>query len=994
MPIAPSSGPGFAGGAAASPLVPSPVGGVYLGGAGRQLEGLGQLRGIATDPRNGMIVLLTEQAGDIPLPPLRLDDIVTIFRSVYLHGEGPSVTINPRGDNPHGPCMDVVHGAATPNTYVGWILFEADRIMKSYDIGEDNITRTPVSSEVPLYNEVLDTIFFGGDSSDGRSGGNWERFWIVPAEVNSFGDSTRNVSLVDVPLKVKTQKMVWKHGKLEDDKKGKSSKGATAFVDWITRNYHGIAGEQFLQPPPETGITKPVPIFSELQRIALITAVAEQLRNQGVPMPGWMKDYQVVTIPMPDTTPAMTVPKTKRTENATLSASIYGGVNLSPSDDAVKRFDRHSSTWRMTSAAKKHCGQQVAMADALAPKVEEAASSNPVMVPFALAHGDANLLGVSLPGDGTKALAPCRLQETDLSVATPGGGRIALSRQFNSFFRPNDAWGSGWTADLPRLDEAIRLVERSSEGARRRIVQELSSPLNSIGARFSEARHVPQFKADLYVPDKPCGILALAAADDPLVPHAKTRVLFKDGRDWSFDETGNLVAEHAAPFTTAYVRDGAGKVCQIVGYDFDKATAAIDLVYDGHGRLQSARSGDDVANYKYGKDGTLDSVATPEGSTHYSYEQGLVKTVSWSGRDALGRFGEPRLLRAFDYSANGQLVAERSADGRETTFAVASDGRRHRLVMAPGGDTERGSVAVYDDSLRPVELTTADKTTTRWEYAADGGVIMETASPDGERARTCVSGDGKQVTETSAGITVQKGFDESDRLASIAVDGQTVVQQSWHPNGLLKSTDFETHSVVPQHDEHGRVTSVLQVKPARGGKFDRWQETAFDGSGRTVAVKDYSGGNVEVAYDREGDVASVVTERDGKRLGLNVTKNAAGQVARVESSWGNEARHYDAAGRLEQVVLEKGAASASASYRDGCLATATGFDGGETGFKYGAAVQTGPGRLTSVETPAIRLAYDYGPDGALAAVDLGDDYRIRYEYDEQGAITRLAVSPR
>jgi YD repeat-containing protein len=270
---------------------------------------------------------------------------------------------------------------------------------------------------------------------------------------------------------------------------------------------------------------------------------------------------------------------------------------------------------------------------------------------------------------------------------------------------------------------------------------------------------------------------------------------------------------------------------------------------------------------------------------------------------------------------------------------------------------------------------------------------METASPDGERARTCVSGDGKQVTETSAGITVQKDFDESDRLASIAVDGQTVVQQSWHPNGLLKSTDFETHSIVPQHDEHGRVTSVLQVKPARGGKFDRWQETAFDGSGRTVAVKDYSGGNVEVVYDREGDVASVVTKRDGKRLGLNVTKNAAGQVDRIESSWGNECRRYDAAGRLEHVVIEKGAASAAARYQGRRLAGVSGFDGGETRFDY-VATGEAAGRLTSVETPAARLDYHYSPDGALAAVDLGDDYRIRYEYDEQGAITRLAVSPR
>jgi RHS repeat-associated protein len=990
MPIAPSGGTG---GAAATPFVPSPVGGVYLGGAGRQLEGLGQLRGVATDPNNGRLVLLTEQAGDIRLPPLRLDDIVTIFRSVYLHGEGPSVTIDPRADDPHGPSMDVVHGAATPDTYVGWVLFEADRIMKTYTIGQDNNTGILVTSAVPGYNEVLDTIFFGGGFSDGRSGGTWERFWIVPAEVKSFANSTGNVALVDVTLKVRTQKMAWKHGKLEDDKRGRSSKGATAFVAWFTRNYQGIALERVLQPPPETGITSPVPIYSELQRIALLTAVAEQLRDQGVPMPGWMKDHQVARIPMPDTTPAMTVAKSKRTENAALSASIYGGVNLSPSDEGVKRFDRQSSTWRLASDERDHCREQVSMADAVAPKVEEAVSSNPVLAPFAVTDGGANLLGVWLPGDGTKALAPCRLHETDLSVGTPGGGRIALTRQFNSFFQPNDVLGIGWTMDLPRLDKVKQPVERSGDSVRYRLVQELSTPLNAIGARFSEVRHVPRFNADLFVPDKPSGILALAAADDPLVPQAKTKVFFNDGRHWSFDERGNLVAERSVPFTTVYARDGAGNVRQIVGYDGDKVAVAVDLVYDEHGRLQSARSGDNIVSYQYGSVGTLESVTTPEGRTRYTYEQGLVKTVSWSGRDASGRIGEPRVLREFEYAANGQLVAERAADGQQTTYAVRSEGGRHRLVVGGGGDPERETAAVYDDSLRPVELTMADTTTARWEYAADGGVVMETTSPDGECARTCVSGDGKQVTDTAAGITVQKDFDDSDRLASVMVDGQTIVQQSWHPNGLLKSADFETHSVVPQHDEHGLVTSVLQVKPGRTGRFEEWQETTFDGSGRAVAVKDHSGGNVEVAYDRDGEMASLVTQRGGKRLGLNVTKNASGQVDRIESSWGRESRRYDAAGRLEHVEIEKGTASAAARYQDGRLAAVTGFDGGETRFSYGAAGDDTE-RLMSVETPAVRLNYEYSPDGAVAAVDIGDNCRVRYEYGEQGAPTRFVVTPR
>ena len=78
---------------------PSPVGGVYLGGAGGAVAGLGPLKGIRTDA-NGNLVLVSEEGGDVKLPPLRLDDVVTVFRSVYLHGEGPTVTIDPNPDDP------------------------------------------------------------------------------------------------------------------------------------------------------------------------------------------------------------------------------------------------------------------------------------------------------------------------------------------------------------------------------------------------------------------------------------------------------------------------------------------------------------------------------------------------------------------------------------------------------------------------------------------------------------------------------------------------------------------------------------------------------------------------------------------------------------------------------------------------------------------------------------------------------------------------------
>ncbi len=43
-------------------------------------------------------------------------------------------------------------------------------------------------------------------------------------------------------------------------------------------------------PPTGFGIDKPVRVFSELRRIALMSAIAEQLRNQAL-LPGGLGEY-------------------------------------------------------------------------------------------------------------------------------------------------------------------------------------------------------------------------------------------------------------------------------------------------------------------------------------------------------------------------------------------------------------------------------------------------------------------------------------------------------------------------------------------------------------------------------------------------------------------------------------------------------------------------------------------------------------------------------
>ncbi|NIR66886.1 MAG: hypothetical protein GWN61_21010, partial [candidate division Zixibacteria bacterium] len=297
------------GGGGSSPMSPTNVGGVYLLGAGDSLKDLGMLSGIAIDEKNGRLVLLAEEGRKIELPPLRMDDVVTIFRSVYEHGKAPFVSIDPDPKKPKGPLMLTRHGKATQNTYVGWVLFEADRVMKAYSLGTDNVSRKKIESKIEGYQSLLDAGFSDSNKSDSEP--IWERFWIVPASVNQRESTEGKLILLDIPLKVMTQRMVIKNGKLVPAPDDTPSPQAKAFAKWFTKNYEQLSEEALSIPPEKVGVKVPVPFFQELRRVALITAIAERLRDRGVPMPHWMRNIKVKECPLDPTTPAITVEATK-----------------------------------------------------------------------------------------------------------------------------------------------------------------------------------------------------------------------------------------------------------------------------------------------------------------------------------------------------------------------------------------------------------------------------------------------------------------------------------------------------------------------------------------------------------------------------------------------------------------------------------------------------------------------------------------------------------
>lgn len=470
-------------------LFPSNVGGIYLRGAGEALKDIGPLKGIAIDEQNGRLVLISEGKSKIDLPPLRLDDVVTIFRSVYEHGDAPYVSIDPNPEDPEGPLMLVRHGEGTANTYVGWVLFEADRVMKAYSLGCDNVTREPVKSEIDGYQNLFNMGFsnFGGEQNKPI----WERFWIVPAKVDRLQTTNKQLTLFDIPLRVKTQRMELHEGKLVPAEDDTPSEQAQQFAEWFTKCYDKISGEVFLRPPKESYMNSPVAVYSELRRIALVTAIAETLRDKGVPLPTWMQNYSIKPCHVSPTTPAIVVEATKtetdrviegnaiRTLEKTQIQRIYGGVNLAAVDEDV------------------HITPSAPQAEALAPIVTEKIAAAPLLSPVTFEKNGKQYQAVALPGDNTRDVAPCRLFATDIDVPVQRGEQIALERKFNSFFQPDEALGKGWTFDLPHLVKRPQPTQRSGDKSEYKITYQLTSPFGTYSETFRNHKLVPEVGGEL-----------------------------------------------------------------------------------------------------------------------------------------------------------------------------------------------------------------------------------------------------------------------------------------------------------------------------------------------------------------------------------------------------------------------------------------------------------------------------------------------------------------
>jgi uncharacterized protein RhaS with RHS repeats len=935
-----------------NPLLPSNVGGVYLSGAGAYLDDLGELAGVAVDPQTNQLTLISRKLGKIDLPPLRLDDIVTIFRSVYFHGVAPSVSIDPDRKNPEGPRLLIVHGPGTDNTYVGWVLFECDRVMKSYSLGSDNVTKQSVVSDVPGYKSILEARSSIGDGFNKNKF--WERFWIVPAASEQSLVNKGQAVFINVPLKVNTQKMVLINGVLEPAPDDRASAEAQEFARWFTDQYSSISDETRSQKPGANGGQDGIAVFAELQRIAVISALAERLRDQGVPFPAWMNDYRVTPFPMDDSTPSITVEKA----GEGWTRSIYGGVNLSPEDDVL-----------IEKPANREMNSIVSLIASDGTRIQPLQSKT---IPV----GKKQFVATSLPGSSTREVGALFLSSNDVNIPIGEGRSLRITRYYHSFFQPRGLIGPVWTLDFPRLETQRHPIKRVGDKQEFRIGYLLTSPIGSVHAQFRDIRSVEGISGQLMVTDDHPGIIGLANEQLDVLDHPTAVVLFASGMKWHFDDFGNLSAKIDGPAMNVYRRDSNGRITRVEGWFRNRRTVWVDFKYNSAGRLSLVTGSDgSKASYKFNSNGQLSAVDNQSGQIGYHYKDDQLERISKNGQ----------LARQFEFDDFGRVVREKDPGGNWYDYIVEEGQKGFRVSRrssAPGAANETIS---YDSKLRPLQQVTDDGRIVSWKYEAGGDRRVTTLFPNGQKEVRSISADGTQVrVDRDQEGPLDYQYDSSGRIQSVLAGKAKIESYEWSPGGQVNLAVFENIAFRPEYSTDGALKRVMLTENTSGNQFDRWSQVELDGEGRPQKLSDCWGQDLRIGYDRFGDLASV----QDRRASATVARNDDGRIESIKTSWGyQQDNKYRSDGKLNSITSTLGNSRSTVAFKDGRPTQVSRFDGGKISFDY-YGNGAGTGQVRKVTLPngsSIEVAYT--KDGLIDHISIGASYRLKYTYDERNRVT-------
>lgn len=399
------------------------------------------------------------------------------------------------------------------------------------------------------------------------------------------------------------------------------------------------------------------------------------------------------------------------------------------------------------------------------------------------------------------------------------------------------------------------------------------------------------------------------------------------------------------------------------------------------------------------------SEADPTGATwRYEYDArgNLVRTLSPEGR-----------AMVLDYDARGQLNSIANGLNQRVTFTYDAFGNALTRTEPTGAVTRMA----YDAAgLHLVALTDPRGNTTRFEYDANDR-LTRVLHPDGAaRAFTydCCAGvaevdeaGNRTLLRRDALVMLQEAQDALGRRTLFAYDangqlvkrmnalGQTLAFEYDGAGNRVRKVDALGQATQARYDPAGNLVALVNA-------LGRTTAYAYDAAGRLVRTTDPLGQSVSVTWDAASRPAEVLTARGG-RIGLSYTADgalrtrsangapvasfeydAAGRLARMQDSTGDQSFAYDAQGQLSAIRYPDGTQLAFAYDAARNLSNVTYPGGAQATLSYDQR-----NRVTRVAWQGGALEFELSPTGEVLREKRSNGVISTYTYAPHGELQEL-----
>jgi RHS repeat-associated protein len=491
--------------------------------------------------------------------------------------------------------------------------------------------------------------------------------------------------------------------------------------------------------------------------------------------------------------------------------------------------------------------------------------------------------------------------------------------------------------------------------------------------------------------------------------------------------------------TTRYYYDDAGQLTRVVAPD----GSSIEYVYDAAHRLTELRDGSGNSVHF-----TLDNLGNVIRQETRG-PRGEVVTTTQRTFDALSRLQkeqrddqDPGTRYAYDRSGNLTTITDPL--GRMTAQAFdAFDRVTAQTLPAPAAGAAAPVLGFsYSNQDWLLAVTDPRKLTTR--YVVDGlGQQTSTISPDTGAGTTAFDGAGNlDYSIDAAGRKTVYRFDAARRVTQIGTSTFDYGKEANGANGRLTTMRDDSGQTVYNYDGFGRLVakkqSVVIGASAKNFTLSYTYGSAGTGTGHVATMTYPSGNRIDLTYDSDGRVASLVLAAPGAtpvKILADIRYQPFGPVR--GRTWGNSSAaspnvyergldldgritsyplghpansgtlrtlSYDAAGRISATKHTGAAGAALLDQRYGYdgLDRLTDFDSASTSqrFQYDAngnrtrATFGAAAYINTISATSNRLASTTGPAPARlnsydATGNLLGDGTIQYKYGSDGRLSSV-----